>query len=78
MADKIKKFFQKKKMEANFKRAGPGHKLTEASSSSKSLSVADTPAAPRAPMSDEARQAAAAALARINTGKRPDQAAFQT
>ncbi|XP_034236603.1 UBX domain-containing protein 6 [Thrips palmi] len=78
MADKIKKFFQKKKMEANFKRAGPGHKLTENTSSSRSLSVAETPAAPRAPMSDEARQAAEAAMARINTGKRPDQAAFQT
>lgn len=78
MADKIKKFFQKKKMEANFKRAGPGHKLTEDTSSSRSLSVADTRAAPRAPMSDEARQAATAAMARMNTGRRADQAAFQT
>lgn len=78
MADKIKKFFQKKKMEANFKRAGPGRKLTEDTSSRSSSQETNVVAAPRAPMSDEARQAAAAAMARINSGRRTDQAAFQT
>ncbi|KAK3914032.1 UBX domain-containing protein 6 [Frankliniella fusca] len=78
MAEKIKKFFQKKKVEAKFKMAGPGRKLTD-DSSSRSLPVADpAPVASRGPMSDEARQAAAAAMARLNVGKRPDQAAFQT
>lgn len=78
MADKIKNFFKKKKVEAKFKMAGPGRKLTD-DSSSRSLPVANSaPSAPRGPMSDEARQAAAAAMARLNVGKRPDQAAFQT
>lgn len=64
-------------MEANFKKAGPGHKLTE-STSSRSLPETNVAVAPRGPMSDEARQAAAAAMARMNVGRRPDQAAFQT
>lgn len=78
MADKIKNFFRKKKVEATFKRAGPGHKLTE-DTSSRSLPESNVAhAVPRSAMSDEARQAAAAAMARLNTGKRADQAAFNT
>ena len=77
MAEKIKKFFQKKKMEANFKKAGPGRKLTEDTSSSRSVPEKSNAPTPRAAMSDEARQAAAAAMARLSTGRR-DQAAFNT
>ena len=29
MAEKIKNFFQKKKVDAKFSRAGPGHRLDE-------------------------------------------------
>lgn len=36
MADKIRNFFAKKKVEKQFKKAGPGHKLSEESASSKS------------------------------------------
>lgn len=64
-------------MESNFKKAGPGHKLTD-DTSSRSLPEARSAPAPRGPMSDEARQAAAAAMSRISSTKRPDQAAFQT
>ncbi|RZF40628.1 hypothetical protein LSTR_LSTR007511 [Laodelphax striatellus] len=64
MADKIRKFFEKKKVEAKFKMAGPGHKLTDSKPAPKetSKSAAQTS---RAALSDEAKQAAAAALARL-------------
>uniref|UniRef100_A0A1B6DSL4 PUB domain-containing protein n=1 Tax=Clastoptera arizonana TaxID=38151 RepID=A0A1B6DSL4_9HEMI len=72
MADKIKKFFEKKKAEAKFKKAGPGHRLNESRSESlsqKSSSSGSVSNVPRAPLSAEAKQAAAAALARLEGGK---------
>ncbi|KAL0860532.1 hypothetical protein ABMA27_009904 [Loxostege sticticalis] len=67
MADKIKKFFQKKKVEAKFKLAGPGHKLSEASMSSQSSnsSKREPPAVKRSGLSEESKVAAEAALARL-------------
>lgn len=68
MAEKIKKFFAKKKADAKFKLAGPGHKLNESSSTvvapSKSNKYVPQP---RAEPSDARRQAAEAALARLNS-----------
>lgn len=82
MAEKIMKFFEKKKAEAKFKKAGPGHKLSE--SSNKSLqggsrnSSATVPtSSQRVSPSAEAKQAAAAALARMGGGKR-ETPAFNT
>lgn len=81
MADKIKKFFEKKKVEAKFKMAGPGHKLTE--SSKKPVQGASGRPAPstsinqRASPSAEAKQAAAAALARLG-GEKRENPAFNT
>ncbi|GLV40501.1 GDI interacting protein 3 [Carabus blaptoides fortunei] len=70
MAEKIKKFFAKKKADAKFKLAGPGHKLTESSTSGNSQ--IKTPYVPkRMEPSAEARQAADAALTRLE-GKRKD------
>lgn len=70
MAEKIKKFFAKKKADAKFKLAGPGHKLTESSASSNSQ--IKTPYIPkRYEPSAEARQAAEAALSRLE-GKKKD------
>lgn len=77
MADKIKKFFEKKKKEAKFKKAGPGHRLNENRSepieekSSTSMNI------PRGPPSAESKQAAAAALARLGGG-RTNAPAFNT
>jgi UBX domain-containing protein 6 len=78
MADKIKKFFQKKKADAKFKLAGPGHKLTEETVSQKNSSSGRSYAAvPRSEPSTESRQAAAAALARLG-GQRQDCVGFNT
>lgn len=84
MADKIKKFFEKKKVEAKFKLAGPGHKLTESNnkkqssgSSGSGRSGAAAGAGSRATPSTEAQQAAAAALARLG-GEKRDTPAFNT
>lgn len=77
MADKIKKFFQKKKLEAKFKLAGPGHKLTESTSSSSSSVVNKSKGEPkRQEPTDATRQAAEAALLRLS-GQRKD-TAFNT
>jgi len=78
MAEKIKNFFKKKKAEAKFRKAGPGYKLTDSTSCQPVPSLERVPAAPRAPLSEEARQAAAAALSRMDVLKRPDHAAFNT
>ncbi|PSN49658.1 hypothetical protein C0J52_21727 [Blattella germanica] len=77
MADKIKKFFQKKKVDAKFKLAGPGHKLTEesASRSSSNSGSSQTSVVRRTGQSTEMKQAAAAALARYNEQKQ-DPATF--
>lgn len=70
MADKIKKFFAKKKADAKFKLAGPGHKLNASTSSTNSQ--IKTPYVPkRTEPSAEARTAAEAALTRLE-GKRKD------
>lgn len=69
MADKIKKFFQKKKADAKFKLAGPGRKLTDATptgaSGGSSKQKGYVPQ--RVEPTDATRQAAEAALARLNT-----------
>lgn len=78
MADKIKKFFQKKKADAKFKLAGPGHRLTEETVSQKIRSSGSSHATvPRSEPSTESRQAAAAALARLG-GQRQDHVGFNT
>lgn len=67
MADKIKKFFARKKAETKFKLAGPGRNLTQQSSSSGSKSKPDKDAyipPQRKELSGEARAAAEAAMAR--------------
>ncbi|XP_022912967.1 UBX domain-containing protein 6 [Onthophagus taurus] len=80
MAEKIKKFFQKKKLDAKFKLAGPGHKLAESSSSihgnqsnSKNSGTQKNQGyvpPPRAAPSSATRQAAEAALARLNSQRK--------
>ncbi|XP_068624208.1 UBX domain-containing protein 6 [Battus philenor] len=67
MADKIKKFFQKKKADAKFKLAGPGHKLTESTISSQSSdsSRKEVQVVKRSGLSAESKVAAEAALARL-------------
>lgn len=68
ISDKVKKFFQKKKADAKFKMAGPGHKLTESSSTAVSSSKKPGYVPPqRSGPSDVNRQAAEAALARLTT-----------
>ena len=69
----IKKFFEKRKLNVKFKRAGEGHRLDEAPAASSSRSSHGHAASPRAsssssrgPESEAARRAAAeAALARM-------------
>jgi len=78
MADKIKKFFKKKKVDAKFKLAGPGRKLTEETVPQKITSSGSShTAVPRSEPSTESRQAAAAALARLG-GQRKDHVGFNT
>ncbi|KAJ9579045.1 hypothetical protein L9F63_024848 [Diploptera punctata] len=70
MADKIKKFFQKKKADAKFKLAGPGYKLNEEPPTrSNSDSGTSYNVTRRSVPSTESRQAAAAALARLGEQK---------
>jgi len=83
--DALKKFLSKKKVDKNFKAAGPGQKLSDASSSSKGPShqqqqhqgtsksqpSRNNPPA-TASISDEKRAAAAAALARLEKNKKPE------
>lgn len=66
MADKIINFFKKKKSDVQFKRAGPGHRLSEATlSSQSSTSVKNEPVVRRTGLSEESKTAAEAALARM-------------
>ena len=67
MADAIKDFFNKKKMEAKFKMAGPGHKLADnsQSTSNASASSSNTKASSSANKSGAADQAGQAALKRF-------------
>lgn len=70
MAEKIKNFFAKKKADAKFKLAGPGHKLTDNTSNivGPSKNNKKKPA-PRTDPSEATRQAAQAALARVSQVK---------
>ncbi|CAG4968625.1 unnamed protein product [Parnassius apollo] len=78
MAEKIKKFFQKKKADAKFKLAGPGHKLTEStiSNQSSTSSRKEVPVVKRSGLSEESKVAAEAALARLQ--QKRDNPAFNT
>lgn len=76
MADKIKKFWEKKKKDAKFRMAGPGHRLN-ATKAEQPVTTNSVPAVARAPPSAESQQAAAAALARLS-GNRTDTPAFNT
>lgn len=67
MAEKIKKFFAKKKADAKFKLAGPGHKLSESSSTVVPPKKDKYMPAPKGEQSAASRQAAEAALARLNS-----------
>ncbi|XP_067001266.2 UBX domain-containing protein 6 [Anabrus simplex] len=83
MAEKIKKYFQKKKIEAKFKMAGPGYKLADDSSRSSCSTSSRKEPVPvpvrSTPHSNEAKQAAAAAaLARLGGQRHHDHAAFNT
>ena len=66
--DALKKFIQKKKADSNFKKAGPGHRLTDpapSSSGGKKPSATPTTRKPSGGQtSEEKRLAAAAAVAR--------------
>lgn len=68
MAERIKKFFQKKKTDAKFKMAGPGHKLSESTISSQSSNVQCSKKEVRmirSGLSEESKVAAEAALSRL-------------
>lgn len=67
MADKIKNFFKKKKVDAKFKLAGPGHKLSDStiSTQSSNSSKKEAPVVKRSGLSEESKVAADAALARL-------------
>lgn len=75
MADKIKQYFQKKKVESKFKKAGKGHKLTDSPNYQQSVSNANVTVHRGAP-SSESQQAAAAALARLGGQKHDNVTAF--
>ncbi|XP_045506943.1 UBX domain-containing protein 6 [Colias croceus] len=75
MAEKIKKFFQKKKADAKFKLAGPGHRLSESSISNQSVRR-EEPVVKRSGLSEESKVAAEAALARLS--QKRDNPAFNT
>lgn len=78
MADKIKKYFQKKKADAKFKLAGPGRKLADENTSQYRINSGSSyTAVSRTAPSTESRQAAAAALARLG-GQKQDHAGFNT
>ncbi|XP_022115541.2 UBX domain-containing protein 6 [Pieris rapae] len=76
MADKIKKFFQKKKADAKFKLAGPGHRLSESSISNQSVVKKEAFVVKRSGLSEESKIAADAALARLQ--QKRDNPAFNT
>lgn len=69
MSDKLKKFFQKKKADVKFKRAGPGHRLNEDTTPRNVVKPGETSRTCRIEPTDEAKQAAAAALARFESKK---------
>lgn len=78
MAEKIKKFFAKKKLDAKFKLAGPGRRLDASSASVTSAGKQQKTNIPsRTEPSDANRQAAEAALARFQSSQKKD-SAFNT
>lgn len=78
MAEKIKKFFAKKKADAKFKLAGPGRRLDESSTTIVGPSRQKKTNIPqRVEPSVANRQAAEAALARLQSNQRKD-TAFNT
>lgn len=80
MAEKIKKFFAKKKLDAKFKLAGPGRRLDDSSTTTivgPSTAARKSNIPPRTEPSDANRQAAEAALARFQSSQRKD-TAFNT
>lgn len=71
MAEKIKKFFAKKKADAKFKLAGQGHRLTDSSTTVVGPSKKKSDYVPqRSEPSEAKRQAAEAALARLNSQRK--------
>lgn len=78
MTDKIKKFFQRKKADAKFKLAGPGHKLSDSTISSHSSNSVARDARPvkRSGLSEESKVAAEAALSRLQ--QKRENPAFNT
>lgn len=75
MAEKIKKFFARKKADAKFKLAGPGHKLNESSTTVVGPSKKKTEYVPaKVAPSDAAKQAAEAALLRVSSLQKRDKA----
>lgn len=76
MADKIKSFFQKKKTNAKFMKAGKGHKLTDSTSTICTSKEFKEPIK-RAEPTEEARVAGQAALARLEA-KKNDKPRFNT
>lgn len=69
MAENLKKFFKKKKLEIKFKKAGPGQRLNE--EAPKPVVQQSEPSHSRVEPSAEAKQAAAAALARLQGHSTP-------
>ena len=67
----IKRFFEKKKLEMKFKKAGEGHKLTEdtRASTSSGRAVAGSSVGARRDPTCDSRMAGAAALQRMNQPK---------
>lgn len=76
MADKIKSFFQKKKTNAKFMKAGKGYKLTDSTSTMCTQAESKEPVR-RAEPTEEAKIAGQAALARLEA-KRSDKPRFNT
>ncbi|XP_012529761.1 UBX domain-containing protein 6 [Monomorium pharaonis] len=76
MADKIKSFFQKKKSNAKFTKAGKGYKLTDCTSSVYTSTESKEPIK-RAEPTEEAKTAGQAALARLEA-KKSDKPRFNT
>lgn len=62
----IKKFFQQRKLDAKFKLAGEGHKLTDDTRTKVSIPEPNPTSAARRQVSEEKQMAAGAALARLN------------
>ena len=67
----IKRFFEKKKLDIKFKKAGSGHKLTDDTRSAPQPSSSRPATSGRGPMAQSQQQqmAAEAAMARMNQPK---------